>query len=339
MVLELRAGNQTIINDVNFEYSLNMNENNRAIINLESNTSFQNSLLNLKAPISVYRNGVIEFKGKINSRSNLEGNATKLICNGAEQEYIKDNIDLSSLSNNGVYVNTASADIFEELIGNGGVTFSSGTIDTGINIDQKFSESNSWFSGILNLLSKTGQELFVNYSNDTLSIKDSLGTAEEIIGEGQTSISKIIDDFNRADSSTVGNGWIDIGTNPNKFQILNNQLYVDGVSFLEARIEKSLGKVYDISPIKSEFSFFIQRDFFTLGDPSGIELYENNTLKLRIRFGTVFGPTSINETDFYNSAGTKIETIPYNAITSTNPGTFQVLSNGGGSYTINHPDG
>lgn len=185
MVLELKVENNKVINEVSFEYSIVMNEINKAIINLEGSTAFQNNLLTLGKSIKILNDGVLEFEGRINSRSNLEGNAIKLVVSGNEEEYVKDNIEPSLLSGNGVYVNTPSEDIFEELIGNGGVVYSAGTIDTGINIDQKFRDSSSWWNGILNLLSKTGQEKEVNYSTKKINISNSLGTAKvDTLNEG-----------------------------------------------------------------------------------------------------------------------------------------------------------
>jgi len=178
MALELRIENQTLKNSPSYEYSINMNELNRSVISLEGNTELQNSLLTLGKTIKIFRDGVLDFEGKINSRGNFEGNAKKLLVRGVEEEYVKDNIDITIVGTDGdgIWNSEDSEDIFLELLDSGGIAFSAGTIETGINLDNKVSTSSSWFNGILNLLGKTGQEKHIDYINKKFEIYNSLGS-------------------------------------------------------------------------------------------------------------------------------------------------------------------
>ena len=78
MVLELKTDNQTIINDVNFEYDILMNELNKAVISITGNTTFQNNLLAIGNYIEIYRDGTLEFRGKrlATASAELDGGVT-----------------------------------------------------------------------------------------------------------------------------------------------------------------------------------------------------------------------------------------------------------------------
>lgn len=176
MTLEIKTGNQTIINDVSFEYSENLNELNRAILNIDGNTNFQRSLLTVGSVITILRNGSIEFIGKINSVGNFDGNGVKLIARGEEEEYIKKNVTKSNFGTNGVYTNTASASIYSDIL-NEGVTYSAGSIATGVNLDFKVSDGDSLFNTLLNLHTKTGQEHKIDYINKLVNVSNTLGSS------------------------------------------------------------------------------------------------------------------------------------------------------------------
>ena len=184
MVLELRTDNQTIINDVNFEYSIFLDSINKAVISITGNTSFQRNLLSVGKFISIYRDGVLDFRGKINSIGNIEGNSIKLIVRGEEEEYVKDKCDISSLGTAGVWKSTYSYYIFEAIL-DSGVNYSAGIIKVGSLIDFKVSNSDSKWNAINNLLNKVGQEKFVDYVNQKINILNNVGgVVVDIINEG-----------------------------------------------------------------------------------------------------------------------------------------------------------
>lgn len=175
MVLELRTDDQTLINDVNFEYFISLNEVSKAEIVLAGNNSLQSGLLTVGNYLNIYRNGNLDFRGKINLRGNQEGNSIKLVLRGEEEEYVKKNCDTSVLGTKGVWTDIVSDYIFEDLISQG-VKYSVGHIDAGVEQDFKISNSTSLWTAIANLADQTTQEIYVDYDNQQISIYDYLGS-------------------------------------------------------------------------------------------------------------------------------------------------------------------
>lgn len=175
MVLELRTGNQTIINDANFEYTIAMNDINKAEIVTMGNTAFQTNLLAIDSFVEIYRDGVLEFKGQIEGRENADGNSSKFILRGAEVVYVNDDCDITSLGTNGIWKNTASATIFTEIL-NDGVGFSAGTVEAGTNVDNRVARSDSLWNALMSMINKTNQEKYIDYVNSEIDIVDSVGT-------------------------------------------------------------------------------------------------------------------------------------------------------------------
>lgn len=184
MVLELKTDNQTIINDVNFEYTIFIDDLNKGVISLIGNTPLQLGLLNNGNLVKIYRDGNLDFVGRINSTGNIEGNSLKLLMRGEEEEYVKDKCDISILGTLGVWKNTASATIFSAIL-NSGVNYSAGTINTGVNIDFKVANSDSKWNAITNLINKVGQFKFIDYPNQEVDILNSIGNSNvDILNEG-----------------------------------------------------------------------------------------------------------------------------------------------------------
>lgn len=285
MALELRTSNQTIINDINFEYSRIIDDINRAVITLAGNTNFQRNLLGVGNYIEIYNNGVLDFRGKINSSGNIEGNSVKLIVRGEEEEYVKDNCDTSVLGTSGVWKSTASATIAAAIL-NTGVHYSAGTIDTGTNIDFRVANSDSKWNAFINLSNKVGQDKYVDYINQEIDLLNSLGSSNvDTLNEGtdfdfmyyqesEAKAKKVVvygkGDGNNQLSATATSGSYVAGED--NLEVINDPTCISS-SELQERADTELAalenniKVYEI-PVNNPFKTYSIGDTLTVNAPS-----------------------------------------------------------------------
>ena len=120
--------------------------------------------------ISIYRNGVLEFKGVIDDIEKDESGTLTLSGNGYEvllgDEYCTQTAETS----------TASATLFGTLIGFSN-NLSAGTINAGTDVDFRASDTSTIWNAICDLIVMSGQFINIDYTNDEIDILTTKGTA------------------------------------------------------------------------------------------------------------------------------------------------------------------
>ena len=174
----------SVIPDLDFNYTDKLNDLNQGKINLSGTSESKRSLIEEGSTVEIKRNGTLEFAGEVVGTSYLDGGAVSARCNGAEFEMSKDHGEYSGST----WTSVASKTIYQEIIGEFRL-LSLGTIDTGVTLDFKATETSSYFNVIRNLQSKTNQDMSIDYSTTPyfkVSILDHKGssTSVETLNDG-----------------------------------------------------------------------------------------------------------------------------------------------------------
>ena len=155
----------TIIPDLDFNYTDKLNDLNESKVNISGTSELRRSLITEGSTIEIKRNGQIEFAGEVVGISYLDGGAVSARCNGAEFEMTKDHGEYLGST----WKNVASATIYQEVIGEFNL-LSLGTIDAGVNLDFKATETSSYFNVLRNLQSKTNQDMEIDYTTTPFDV-------------------------------------------------------------------------------------------------------------------------------------------------------------------------
>lgn len=155
----------TIIPDLDFNYSDKLNDMNESKVNISGTSESKRSLIEEGSTIEIKRNGTIEFAGEVIGISYLDGGAVSARCNGAEFDMSKDHGDYLGSP----WQNIASLTIYQEVIGEYNL-LSIGTIDAGVNLDFKATETSSYLNVLRNLQGKTNQDMEIDYTTSPFDV-------------------------------------------------------------------------------------------------------------------------------------------------------------------------
>ena len=165
----------TIIADVGFNYSDNLNDINEADIKISGSGSVKRGLMEIGTEVTIKRNAVLEFYGIIDNIDYLEAGTVVFHASGYEIWFAKEN---------GSYANSpwqavASATIFAAIIAESSY-LTAGTVNAGFATDFRLSISQSLWNGITNLAKKTQQDVQIDYTNKEIDILDHRGSSTSV---------------------------------------------------------------------------------------------------------------------------------------------------------------
>jgi len=170
----------TIIPDVGFSYTDNLNEVNQANIKLSGSSSAKRSLIEMGSIVEIYRGGTLEFKGLIDSVDYLSAGGMSIKSSGWEIWLGKENGDYASSP----WSSTASATIFSAVLAEmsqpASSPFTEGTVDAGTSIDFRAGLTESIWNIISNLSNKTTQDIGIDYINQEIDILDHKGSSTSV---------------------------------------------------------------------------------------------------------------------------------------------------------------
>jgi len=171
----------TIIPDVGFSYSDNLNSINQAIIKISGSSSAKRSLIEMGSIVNIYRGGTLEFKGLIDAVDYLAAGGMSIKASGWEIWLAKENGDYASSP----WSATASATIFSAILAEcsqpTGDPFTAGTVNAGTSIDFRSELTESLWNSISNLISKTSQDIGIDYINQEIDILDHKGSSTSVL--------------------------------------------------------------------------------------------------------------------------------------------------------------
>ncbi len=171
----LNGDDGTVVADVGFAYSDNLNDINEADIKISSTSTAKRSLLEIGSIIEISRETTLEFKGIIDDISYLTGGTVVFHVTGYEFWLVKENGDYA----NSPWQATASATIFSDIIGESNY-LTAGTIEAGFSIDFRLIDTQSIFNGITNLAKKTTQDIQIDYTDLEVDILDHRGSTTSV---------------------------------------------------------------------------------------------------------------------------------------------------------------
>ncbi len=172
----LSSESGTVVADVGFGYSDNLNDFNEAEIKISGTSSVRRSLLEIGSEIEIKRNGTVKFLGILDNISYLEAGAVVFHVTGYNEFWLaKDNGNYA----NSPWTSTASATIFGDIIGES-TKITAGTVNAGFAIDFRLNKSQSLWNGITNLAKKTTQDVQMDYINKEIDILDHRGSSSSV---------------------------------------------------------------------------------------------------------------------------------------------------------------
>ena len=166
----------TIIADVGFSYSDNLNEINEAQLKISGTGAIKRSLLEIGSTVKIYRNGTLGFHGIINGISFLDGGGISADVLGYESWLAKEN----GVYGNSPYSATASATIAGHIIGESNY-FTAGTVEAGANIDFRIESTDSLYNALKRLIKRVGQDIGIDYPNSEVDILDHKGSSSSVM--------------------------------------------------------------------------------------------------------------------------------------------------------------
>ncbi len=170
-----KADVTTIVPDVGFSYTDKLNEVNEGVINLSGTGTLKRSIIDIGAEVKIYKDGNLDFHGKVNIVDYLEGGAISITIRGYEWWLGLEN---------GTYAGspwsaTASATIFNAIIGESNY-FTAGTVEAGTSVDFRVVKTDSLWNAISNLKQATSQDIGIDYANAEVDILDHKGSATSV---------------------------------------------------------------------------------------------------------------------------------------------------------------
>ena len=166
----------TVIANAGFSYTDKLNEMNEGQLKISGTGEVKRSLFEIGSEVHIYRNGTLEFHGLINSLSYLDAGGIAADLAGYEVWLGKENGDYP----NSPYSNTASATIAGHIIGESS-KFSSGTIETGENLDFRVEATSSLWNALSSLIKRTAQDIGIDYANTKIDILDHKGNSTSVM--------------------------------------------------------------------------------------------------------------------------------------------------------------
>lgn len=165
----------TVIADVGFSYSDNLNEVNEAQLKISGTGEIKRSLFEIGSEVKIYRNDTLSFHGIINGISYLDGGGIAADVLGYESWLAKENGSYSSSP----YSSTASATIAGHIIGESNY-FTAGTVNAGASIDFRIEPTDSLYNALSRLIKRVGQDIGIDYPNSEVDILDYKGSSTSV---------------------------------------------------------------------------------------------------------------------------------------------------------------
>jgi hypothetical protein len=166
----------TILADAGFSYTDNLNEVNKGQLKITGTGIIHRNLFETGSEVFIFRNGTLEFHGFINGLSYLDAGGVSADIAGYEIWLTKQNGDYSSSP----YSSTASSTIASDVIGES-TKFTSGTIESGANIDFKIEETSSLWNALSSLIKVVGQDIGIDYANLEIDILNHRGSSTSVM--------------------------------------------------------------------------------------------------------------------------------------------------------------
>ena len=172
----LSSEDGTVVADVGFNYSDNLNDFNEAEIKISGSGTVKRSLLEIGSEIEISRNGTLEFFGVIDDINYLEAGTVVFHITGYNEFWLaKEN----GTYTNSPWKNTASATIFGDIIGDS-TKITAGTVEAGFATDFRLTSSQSIWNSITNLAKKTTQDIQMDYPNKEIDILNHRGSSSSV---------------------------------------------------------------------------------------------------------------------------------------------------------------
>lgn len=187
----------TIIADMGFYYSDNLNSINKGSIKISGSSEVRRSLLSIGSDIKIYRNGTLEFRGIVDYIDYFEGGGIVVNISGYEKWLSFENGAYAGSP----WIATASATIFSAVL-NESTKFNPGTVDTGTAVDFRANVSDSLWNVINNLTDATQQDIGIDYINSEIDILDHKGSSTSV---GTFNAKIQIEDVRISQSYPIGN--------------------------------------------------------------------------------------------------------------------------------------
>lgn len=165
----------TVVADVGFRYSDNLNDINEAEIKISGSGTLKRGLMEIGTNVQISRNGTLEFEGIIDNIDFLVAGTVVFHASGFEIWLAKENGDYS----NSPWSSTASDTIFSDIIAESNY-LTAGTVEAGFDTDFRLVESQSLWNGITNLAKKTQQDIQIDYPNKEIDILDHRGSSSSV---------------------------------------------------------------------------------------------------------------------------------------------------------------
>lgn len=166
----------TILADAGFSYTDNLNEVNKGQLKITGTGTVHRNLFETGSQVFIFRNGTLKFHGFINGLSYLDAGGVSADLAGYEIWFTKENGDYS----NSPYSSTASSTIASHIIGES-TKFTSGTIQSGANIDFKIEETSSLWNALSSLIKVVGQDIGIDYANLEVDILNHKGSSTSVM--------------------------------------------------------------------------------------------------------------------------------------------------------------
>ena len=174
----------TVVADVGWRFSKNLNQINEAELKFSGTGEARRALLGIGSTVTIYKDGVIAFKGLIDNTDYFIGGTIVFHASGWEVWMAKE----PGAYSGSPWTATASATIFSEIIAESSY-ISAGTIEAGYSMDYRLTTSQTLWNAMSNLANKTSQDVSIDYTADPveMSILDHTGssTSVAVLNEGK----------------------------------------------------------------------------------------------------------------------------------------------------------
>jgi len=175
MVLELIVDGDTIETAARWSYNILLNEINTCEIAFDGSSEFRRTQFSTGKIVEIIKDGVLDFKGEIVGRSSFQGGGIGVRVQGLEGSTLSDDpIDNSQMTNAGLYQSVSSTIIYQEIINNGSL-FSIGVVESPTVVDFKTNKSQFRWTSANKLLTTLGQDFQIDYTNNLINVRDSVG--------------------------------------------------------------------------------------------------------------------------------------------------------------------
>lgn len=177
MAFNVTVGNRTIQFN-NFYYTKYLNKISVFELNFDVTSSAAKTNAQTENNITIYRNGNIDFFGKINQRETTQGGLITISGHGIEIEMEEVNCPVDSDKSKRVYNDETDESIISDLasqVPDWSFDFSNSTA-TSIS-SFRTSESMSVWNGIMRVKNQTGKDIEIDQPNRTLYLHDSKGSS------------------------------------------------------------------------------------------------------------------------------------------------------------------